>query len=310
MPGEHWDSEWGAEQAFSNRTSGPWCEYSYEAVKNEILRRAQVSDLSPIRQAAKEALTAFDPSKNELLPTLDALLSSHDDSVLREIRQKIIELKSYLPGFVFVESQAPHQIITCDSLASSQGRKVPHHIRLQAWLMELQSYGTQTKELAKIARHAERYLRQKHKMKGKTVAKTDGKIFIGHGHSSVWRELKDFIQDRLKLDWDEFNREPVAGFSTKERLEQMLDDACFAFLVMTAEDEYADGTKHARENVIHEAGLFQGRLTFQRAIILLEEGCAEFSNFHGIGQLRFPRGNIKAVFDDVRQTLEREGLIK
>ena len=27
---------------------------------------------------------------------------------------------------------------------------------------------------------------------------------------------------------------------------------------MTAEDEHADGTKHARENVIHEVGLFQG----------------------------------------------------
>ena len=50
-----------------------------------------------------------------------------------------------------------------------------------------------------------------------------------------------------------------------------------AFLVLTAEDEQTDGTLHARENVIHEAGLFQGRLGFEKAIILLEEGCQEFS---------------------------------
>ena len=62
----------------------------------------------------------------------------------------------------------------------------------------------------------------------------------------------------------------------------MLDRALFAFLVMTGEDQHGDGTTHARENVIHEAGLFQGRLGFEKAIILLEEGCAEFSNIHGL----------------------------
>lgn len=57
----------------------------------------------------------------------------------------------------------------------------------------------------------------------------------------------------------------------------MLDQACFAFLLMTAEDEQADGNHHARMNVIHEVGMFQGRLGFERAIILLEDGCEEFS---------------------------------
>ena len=78
---------------------------------------------------------------------------------------------------------------------------------------------------------------------------------------------------------------------------------------MTAEDEQADGNHHARMNVIHEAGLFQGRLGFARAIILLEEGCQEFSNIQGLGQIRFPKGNIKAAFEEVRQVLEREGLV-
>jgi hypothetical protein len=42
---------------------------------------------------------------------------------------------------------------------------------------------------------------------------------------------------------------------------------------------------------------------------MLEEGCTEFSNVAGLGQIRFPRGNIAAAFEDVRRVLEREGLI-
>lgn len=136
-----------------------------------------------------------------------------------------------------------------------------------------------------------------------------GKVFIGHGGSAVWMDLKVFLQDGLNLDWDEFNRESAAGLTTKERLEAMLDQACFAFLVMTAEDQHSDGTFHPRENVIHEAGLFQGRLGFQRAILLVEDGCAEFSNINGLTQIRFPKDNLLAKSEDIRRVLKREGFL-
>ena len=55
----------------------------------------------------------------------------------------------------------------------------------------------------------------------------------------------------------------------------MLDGAAIAFLVLTAEDERADGKLQARMNVVHEVGLFQGRLGFSRAIVMLEEGSEE-----------------------------------
>ncbi|MBV8227937.1 MAG: nucleotide-binding protein [Verrucomicrobia bacterium] len=89
-----------------------------------------------------------------------------------------------------------------------------------------------------------------------------------------------------------------------------LDAAGIAFLVLTAEDETADGKMQARMNVVHEAGLFQGRLGFSKAIVMLEEGCEEFSNIEGLGQLRFPKNNIKAAFHDVQLVLEREGLVE
>ena len=62
-------------------------------------------------------------------------------------------------------------------------------------------------------------------------------------------------------------------------------------------------------NVVHEAGLFQGRLGFTKAIVLLEEGCEEFSNIQGLGQIRFPKGNIAAAFEEIRRVLEREDLL-
>ena len=104
------------------------------------------------------------------------------------------------------------------------------------------------------------------------------------------------------------NRVPVAGITNIARLSQMLDEAAIAFLILTAEDEQVGGSVQARMNVIHEAGLFQGRLGFTKAIILLEEGCEAFSNIDGLGQIRFPKGSIRHAFEEVRQVLEREGM--
>lgn len=135
------------------------------------------------------------------------------------------------------------------------------------------------------------------------------KIFIGHGRSELWRVLKDFLHERLNLDYEEFNRVSAAGINTQERLSEMLDRCGFTFLVLAGEDLHGDGSLHARENVIHESGLFQGRLGWRRAIIILEEGCEEFSNIVGLGQIRFSRGNIASCFEEVRRVLEREGIL-
>jgi len=135
------------------------------------------------------------------------------------------------------------------------------------------------------------------------------KVFFGHGRSPLWRELKDQVLSLGVLDWDEFNREAVAGRTTIDRLKEMLDAATFAFLVMTAEDEMGEGETRARQNVIHEAGLFQGRLGFERAVVLVEDGCSTFSNIDGLTIIKFPTGNIRVTFDDVRRVLVRERLI-
>ena len=135
------------------------------------------------------------------------------------------------------------------------------------------------------------------------------KYFIGHGRSPIWLELKDFLENKLGYPYEEFNRIPQAGKTTSNRLKEMLESCCIAFLIMTGEDEHTDGTLHARRNVIHEIGLFQAQLGYERAIILLEEGCEDFSNIRGITYIPFPKGNIRAAFEDIRDVLERESII-
>jgi predicted nucleotide-binding protein len=140
------------------------------------------------------------------------------------------------------------------------------------------------------------------------MASRPSSIFIGHGRSTAWLSLARFFE-KLKLPWDEFNRIPTPGIHTKQRLDQMLNNAAVAFLVATAEDQEKGGAKRARENVVHEIGLFQGRLGFERAIVMLEEGCNEFSNIHGITQIRFPKGKIENSFEQVAWVLRRERIL-
>ncbi len=131
-------------------------------------------------------------------------------------------------------------------------------------------------------------------------------IFLGHGASPQWRDLKDHLHEKHGYRVEAYEIGARAGHAIRDVLNDMLSKSSFAILVMTGEDQTADGGMRARQNVVHEAGLFQGRLGFARAIVLLEEGAEEFSNIHGIDQIRFDSGRIKETFGDVVATIRRE----
>jgi predicted nucleotide-binding protein len=136
-----------------------------------------------------------------------------------------------------------------------------------------------------------------------------GPVFISHGHSPAWLQLRDFLKDRLGLQYLEFNQVSAAGVPTQERLLEMLYSSTFAFIVATGEDEIEGGKKQPRMNVIHEAGLFLGKLGSRKTIVLLEKGCESFSNIAGIGYIAFPKDTIGEAFEDIRRVLEREAII-
>jgi predicted nucleotide-binding protein len=133
-----------------------------------------------------------------------------------------------------------------------------------------------------------------------------GRVFIGHGRNNQWKALKDHLQDKHHFEISNYEVGSRAGHSARDILEEMLDESAVALLVMTGEDKTAKGKARARQNVVHETGLFQGKLGFSKAIVLREDGTEPFSNLAGIEEIRFPRGKIKESFGDVVAFLNRE----
>ncbi len=80
-------------------------------------------------------------------------------------------------------------------------------------------------------------------------------IFIGHGQSTQWRDLKDHLHDKHNYLIEAYEIGARAGHAIRDILEKMLDKSSFAILVMTGEDKDEEGNLHARDNVIHELGI-------------------------------------------------------
>jgi hypothetical protein len=271
----------------------------------------QSADLTPERmrqgikrlEAALQQVMAFDPDINSKDETskADRLSAAIEAALTQTFGHGTIEFNRY--------NDAAHF-----SWPLNYAFEVPLH-EIQGSLRRCKNHSAEMLQEAIVFLRNELDLSSDEISTGSTRAAFPAKkpvgsnVVIGHGGSALWHELKDFLRDRLNLPVDEFNAVTVAGLPTVERLEGMLNGARFAFLVMTAEDEQPDGKVRARENVVHEVGLFQGKLGFRKAIILLEDGCEEFSNIHGLGQIRFQRENLAAKFEEVRKVLEREGVI-
>jgi hypothetical protein len=289
-PGANFSQEWGLkDMSISSLGSrGDWREYDSEEVKAYISEIAKDPDLDPARDAARKAEVIFDQAKSEITSIVENELDERADAFLAKLKVDLDNIEPMSKGAVAQVWSQKGQIMTRDMIAMGQGTMVPPHIDVLAEVAAIRHAFDICKTAADISTKAASHLERKGRRKA-AAGRIGTNVFIGHGKSTVWRELKDFIQDRLGLPWDEFKRVPVAGVTNIARLSEMLDAAAIAFLVMTAEDEMADGDLQARMNVVHEAGLFQDRLGFTKAIVLLEEGCAEFSNIQGLGQVRFPK---------------------
>ncbi|MGA0556617.1 TIR domain-containing protein [Larkinella sp. VNQ87] len=146
-------------------------------------------------------------------------------------------------------------------------------------------------------------------VKSVSKSKSAGKIFIGHGRSKLWARVQLFIKEDLGLPTLVFEDESRTGETIVNILAQFLDQASFAILIMTAEDETAEGKIRARQNVIHEAGLFQGRLGFEKVIILKQNNIEEFSNIAGLQYIPFSSDNIEQTFYEIQRKLKKAGIL-
>lgn len=312
-PGAVFSQDWGLLGQFQG-TTGQWSHFDRQEIIEAIKSEADFGPTDHLVDLSRRVSSAVTDARDDIMSIVATVDASGGD-FLTDLTQKVsrIQCPTYLErasSYKASESSGGW-VATHDRSAAEGGILLAPHEEVALEADTLYSPIAMAHELESLASRLATHLER---MDGRTMVskgtQRGTRVFIGHGRSSQWRELKDFVHERLELPYDEFNREPVAGTTNIDRLSTMLDDAAIAFLVLTAEDEDADGELVARQNVVHEAGLFQGRLGFARAIILVESGCKLFSNIDGLGQIRFPANDIASKFEEVRRLLEREGLIK
>lgn len=135
-------------------------------------------------------------------------------------------------------------------------------------------------------------------------------IFIGHGHSNLWNQVIRMLKDDCNFNnCIYFEKNSQSGKFIGEALNEFKNDATFAIIVMTAEDETKEDKLRARQNVIHEIGFFQGKLGFDKVAILKQDDVESFSNIDGLQYIPFTGNNINQTFYDLQKMLKRENLI-
>src|SRR5258708_7991421 len=249
-PGAHFSSEWGFQQMgwIDGATTGEWEEFTKQAVIGRIEQLSDNPDLSGAREHAHRAAEAFEDDKATFVSIITTELGISSDAYLRSLLKDIEKLNVNSKS-QFIAAMRPTQYWSRDTLAMSQGATTPPHLDTLAEVYSLRHPRVCCQELEKAARKAVAHILRKTAMPPVLIPPGE-KVFIGHGRSQIWKDLKEFVQDRLKLRWEEFNRVSSAGIPTSQRLAEMMESARFAFLVLTAEDERKDGALQARMNVI------------------------------------------------------------
>ena len=214
--GAHFSQEWGLmDTTFIKDTKGAWVEFRRDTVMEVIFRTAGNASLDRGRQLASETVTEFNKYKGQILSILTAALNTTPDSFLDDLKRETGTIAPMSADDVIRAIHPKGDIMSRDSLALGQGLHVPPHynviadvegirsveLAVSGWLRWLES------RLAPCQNSAE---------KG-SVGDGRTNVFIGHGSSKAWRDLKDFVHERLHLPYDEFNRLPIAGITNTFR---------------------------------------------------------------------------------------------
>jgi predicted nucleotide-binding protein len=307
--GRSFDVEWGFVSGYSGSHNLGWNIYSRDEIRGFVFEEIGEDIFHSLHKFEDKITTDFSNLHDQIIDTLELTEKQFKEtSISRYITRIREDLSPYNFGDFINSRLRGTPNMTRDSEEIAKGQIVPVHVQYQSTIRSIEINKRRLRDLANSLRNVIEIFNLS-KPAQQSIPDSN-RIFIGHGRSMQWRVLKDFIKDRLGLPYDEFNRVSTAGVGTQERLGEMLLHCEFAFLILTGEDFHDDKSLHARENVVHEAGLFQGKLGWRKAIVVLEDGFEEFSNISGLGEFGFPKGNIGAVFEDIRAVLEREGVVR
>ncbi len=122
-------------------------------------------------------------------------------------------------------------------------------------------------------------------------------------------QVHHYLKEELGLEPVAFETEDHTSEQVSEILNQYLHRATAAVIVMTGDEKTIENRLLARQNVIHEAGLFQAKLGFHRVALLKEKGVESFSNAQGLIYISFDPQNITGSFYSLRRFLAKLGIV-
>jgi len=129
------------------------------------------------------------------------------------------------------------------------------------------------------------------------------KIFLGHGHNQVWVQIEKYIKE-LGYNVESFETQKYNSPRIFDKLIKLLNECNVAVMVMSGDDSNSNGTIHARQNVVHEIGLFQGRYGLERVIMFRQSNVEVFSNIGGFLTISYENEPNKENFEELKNILD------
>ena len=124
------------------------------------------------------------------------------------------------------------------------------------------------------------------------------RVFLGHGHGSDWKMIQKAIED-AGFDVAAFETVSAAGVVNIHAVDATIRGSFAAVLHMTPDDAMADGTRRARQNVIHEIGLAQGVLGVTSVVVVHNEESTMPSNLDGVTVVKYRSNGLYDKLDEV-----------
>ncbi len=293
-----------------SREESDWSEYPPDAIVSAIEEGIEGSDIKNAIKNTWKCIHEFKNKKGDVLNIIKIAQERNSpffDDLLDQIEKLEVKTEDEI-----VAKDRPIKMVTEDPIAVQQGIRTPPHIQFKA---QAQWSINAVATVEGLGRLVEKAIEQMERVsRTTTISRPTGSgVFIGHGRSQDWLQLRRLLGEELGLRIVEYNEVAPEGHDILSHLLSSLEQASFAFLVMTGEDNVTlpngEEKRHPRLNVVHELGLCQAFYGQTRAIALVQKGCEVPSNIIGINHIPFEQGNILSAERKIRKVLQRETII-
>jgi predicted nucleotide-binding protein len=130
-------------------------------------------------------------------------------------------------------------------------------------------------------------------------------VLIIHGHSEDWRIVERHINKKLDYKTLVLKENYRPGETLIEKLEDAVLEECdCAVAIMTPDDQMADGSLRARQNVLYEIGFCHNAYDRDGVIILRENLTEIMSDLHGLVTINYSKNHIEATFLKLEEGLD------